>query len=135
IDADRSISIGDHARFAERSRDREEGRIKSTAAFVKSGNFFGVCRAFCFLTRRRREGKISVEKCFEQNGARARFSLSSAVVRDEKSYIFIEDEMQIAVEKDRVTAVPDDPLAVSRLFVKAIGHGVQPIIRPVQPRM
>ena len=79
---------------------------------------------FCFFSCGRRERKIPVQECFEQDSARARLSLASAVVGDEKSHVLVEDEMQIAVEENGVAPMSDDPLAISRLLVETVGHGV-----------
>src|SRR5258708_1110691 len=57
--------------------------------------------------------------------ARTDFSFPAGVVRDEETEAGIRHEMHIAMEVNRVAAVPENAVTVARFFVETETHSVQ----------
>src|SRR5438270_8883458 len=114
----------------------EEVAFRAAAAQVMSGHGVRIgLGGGKLLNFWRRIRKVAVKKVFPQRGARADLAFAAAVVRDKESHAVFQHEMHVTVEIDGVSAVPDDAMAVARLFIEAQAHAVQSGAEPKLPRM
>ena len=56
-------------------------------------------------------------------------------VRNEKTDVLVQHQVQIAVEVNRVSAVADNSMTVPRFFIKAVTHRIRRIVERKQPAM
>ncbi len=121
IDLDRAVRLGGHFGLPERGKQAQRA-IDLAAAGIPAGNprgiRFGIGNGLLF---RRRIREVTVEEGAEQDRPEfIRLTLfPQAVERHEDADIFVEQEMQIAVERLRVAGMADDAQSVAVLLVEA----------------
>src|SRR5713101_9542002 len=84
--------------------------------------FLGAGHGRCHRMSKR---KVTIQELIKENRPRAYLTLSPAVVRNKETGVRVENEMEIAVEIDGVSAVSNNSVTVSRFFIKTQSHAVQ----------
>src|SRR6266404_2827530 len=126
IDAECAVRVEDDFRFA-----KQLGKFDERIFASPTGNIKARCLLRVFLgaghrgSRRMSKWKVTIEEPIKQNRPRAYLALSPAVVRNKETGVRVKNEMEIAVEIDGVSAVPNNPVAVSRFFIETQSHAVQ----------
>src|SRR5229473_390135 len=126
IDAESAVRVEDDFRFA-----KQLGKFDERIFAAPAGNIKARCLLRVFLgaghrgSRRMSKRKVTIQELIKENCPRAYLTLSPAVVRNKETGVRVENEMEIAVEIDGVSAVPNNPVAVSRFFIKTQSHAIQ----------
>src|SRR5260370_26733300 len=126
IDAESAVRVEDDFRFA-----KQLGKFDERIFASPAGNIKARCLLRVFLgaghrgSRRMSKREVTIQQLIKENRPRAHLTFSPAVVGNKETGVRVENEVKIAVEIDGVSAVPNNPVSVSRFFIETQRSAVQ----------